>query len=110
MSIHIGDFWQNKQNKNVIYHVDNYAFEMSEYNDLTNSMMVICTKIYINSTRDEEPLLQEDPFFIYAKPDDFKHKCELILSAKRITKDRRFKTDQDIINYLIEKVGEQNGK
>ena len=107
MSIHIGDFWQSKQSKDVIYHVDNYAFKMGDA--LVNSIMVICTKIYISHTKNEESFIEE-LFPVYANEDDFKQECELILSAERITKDKKFKSDKDIFDYLAKKVGEQNGK
>lgn len=111
MAIHIGDFWQSKQNKNVIYHVDDYAFEINKYNNLTNSMMIILSKLCIVPDQDGRLFMPKpEQFARYAKPDDFKKECELILSAERIAKDKRFKGDQDIIDYLIEKVGGQNDK
>lgn len=111
MSIHIGDFWQSKQNKNVIYHVDNYAFEMNKYNNLTNSMMIILSKLCIAPNQDGGLFIPKpEQFARYARPDDLRQECKLILSAKRIAKDKKFQNDKDIFDYLAKKVGEQNGK
>lgn len=108
MAIHIGDFWQSKQDKNVIYHVEDYGFGLEEDQNMKNTMVVVCSKIHIRRGLTGRLVFPKpEKFLWYASVDDLKKRCKLLLSTKRIAKDtHKFKTDQDIIDYLIEKVSE----
>lgn len=108
MDIHIGDFWQNKFNPKVIYHVANFSFRMGGLQS-GKDMLLICEEFHYTKT-DGNPASVKDNsrFFSHITVDNFKKMNRSILSAERIMKDTQiFKTDKDILDYLTKKVEEK---
>lgn len=108
MNVHIGDFWQNKFNSKVIYHVVNFSFRMGGLQS-SKDMLLICEEFHYTKTGESPASVKDDArFFSHITVDNFKKMNQCILSAERIMKDTQtFKTDKDILDHLTKKVEEK---
>ena len=105
MDVHIGDFWQNKNNPKEIYHVANFSFRIGGFQS-SKDMLLICEEFHYTKIGDHPASVKDDSRFLsHITVDDFKRMNRRILSAERIMKDAKvFKTNKDILDYLTKKV------
>lgn len=108
MDVHIGDFWQSKNDSKVIYHVTNFSFRMGGLQS-SKDMLLICEEFHYMKMGDNPASVKNDSRFLsHITVDNFKLMNQCILSAERIMKDTQtFKTDKDILDYLTKKVEEK---